>query len=127
MPYAEYGAWDSGERVGGEMKGGERTGEAGVLHTHLYGDGYTLLVLQSEQSADAVAQGQSADVVEHHYEHHEKSAGEQFPGVVCNDDTNKQHYCQRRECRQVSHRPLCKLWHIPLYHEAHKYGQDDNL
>ena len=70
------------------MKGGERTGEAGVLHTHLYGDGYTLLVLQSEQSADAVAQGQSADVVEHHYEHHEKSAGEQFPGVVCNDDTN---------------------------------------
>lgn len=95
MPYAEHGTRDSGERVGGEMEGGERTGETGVLHTHLYGDGYTLLVLQSEQSADAVAQGLSADVVEHDDEHNEKSAGEQFPGVVCNDDTYEQHYCQR--------------------------------
>ena len=38
VPYAEYRTGDGRQRVSGKVGGGQGSGQAGVLHTHLDGD-----------------------------------------------------------------------------------------
>ena len=38
VPHAEHRAGDGRQRVGGKVGGGQRGGQAGVLHAHLDGD-----------------------------------------------------------------------------------------
>ena len=61
MPDAEDSTGDGGHREGGEVKGGQTGGQAGVLHTHLDGDGDTLWIMQTEQPTDAKAYRREAE------------------------------------------------------------------
>ena len=80
MPDAEDSTGDGGHREGGEVKGGQTGGQAGVLHTHLDGDGDTLGIMQTEQPTDAKAYSQTADIVEHHHKDDEQASSEQTRG-----------------------------------------------
>ena len=86
MPYAEEGARDCGQRVGGKVDCGQAAGQSRVLHTHLDGDGSLLGFRQLEQSSYQIAAAESAEVVENDYQDDHQSTGQQFAGIGTNDD-----------------------------------------
>ena len=46
VPNTEDGTRNRSHRISGEMKGGKRTGETGVLHSYLDADSHTFFVFQ---------------------------------------------------------------------------------
>ena len=83
------------------MNGCQTAGQTRVLHTYLDRDGMPLGVTQAQQSANQIAQTESADVMQHDNGHNDQSTSHESTGIGCNDDGNNKGDSYRRECRKI--------------------------
>lgn len=95
VPHREHGSGNGRKGEQGEMRRSQRSGQSGVLHAHLDGDGRPFGRFASGQGRQSVAQGQAEDVVQNHRHGYNQAARQDAGRVVCHDDADDEGDGQR--------------------------------
>ena len=70
----------------------QRRCQARVLHAHFDAQRRALRLLQAKHSAHGESDGETHQIVNHHYSHYQQSGSQQSVGIMSYDDAHHQRY-----------------------------------